>query len=88
MLAGGASPLKHVYTAGGGSKNSMWCEMRQSSGRACGEGKELGCLLWRRSPGYSNQRRGSEESTRRHEGRGEEEGHLAAIRGDVDAVLR
>ena len=30
LLAGGASPLKHVYTAGGGSKNSMWCEMRQS----------------------------------------------------------
>ena len=30
MQKGGASPLKHVYTAGGGSKNSMWCKMRQS----------------------------------------------------------
>lgn len=30
MQAGGASPLHHVYTAGGGSKNDMWCKMRES----------------------------------------------------------
>jgi sugar (pentulose or hexulose) kinase len=30
LSAGGASTLHHVYTAGGGSKNDMWCKMRES----------------------------------------------------------
>jgi sugar (pentulose or hexulose) kinase len=30
MVSSGASPVKHVYTAGGGSKNSMWCKMRET----------------------------------------------------------